>query len=141
MANMHKVPASPPVGTIALVASANSAFGSSVPLTVRQAKFGPPNHPQVTGLSHVRKEPKWTLGPRRTDPPPSSLAAPGPGTYNGSKQLLKTTSKFHAGVNTTFGRARREIAPAHSKEPPPKTKPMVVPGPGAYGGHFTSFGY
>mmetsp|Transcript_68950 Transcript_68950/g.224732 ORF Transcript_68950/g.224732 Transcript_68950/m.224732 type:complete len:124 (-) Transcript_68950:156-527(-) len=108
---------------------------SSVPPTQRQSKFGPPSHPQVTGLSHIRKEPKWSFTVRREPVRVSCQSAPGPGEYDVTRQNLQTT-KFKSTPRVGFGSAGRSVL-----QPSPRELDKCTPGPGSYGGHFTSFGY
>mmetsp|Transcript_90012 Transcript_90012/g.288678 ORF Transcript_90012/g.288678 Transcript_90012/m.288678 type:complete len:155 (-) Transcript_90012:145-609(-) len=139
---------------------------SSVPPTQRQSKFGPPSHPQVTGLSHIRKEPKWSFTVRREPVRVSCQSAPGPGEYDVTRQNLQTT-KFKSTPRVGFGSAGWwTTLPNHAPpegqmhpcvrrgarhevgfdgrsvlQPSPRELDKCTPGPGSYGGHFTSFGY
>ncbi|CAJ1374398.1 unnamed protein product [Effrenium voratum] len=97
----------------------------------------PPHH--VMCLSHNVKAPKWSFGasPRARHAGVArslGLAVPGPGTYelSASENAAKT---FRRPPKFSFGCAGRELV-AHAKG-----KEKTFPGPGTYGGNFTTFGY
>eukprot|EP00746_Dinoflagellata_sp_MGD_P163329 gnl/MRDRNA2_/MRDRNA2_91302_c0_seq1.p1 gnl/MRDRNA2_/MRDRNA2_91302_c0~~gnl/MRDRNA2_/MRDRNA2_91302_c0_seq1.p1 ORF type:complete len:126 (-),score=24.62 gnl/MRDRNA2_/MRDRNA2_91302_c0_seq1:90-467(-) len=112
---------------------------ASIPPRAAEGKppFGPPGHPQVTGLSHIAKAPKWSFQTRK--PPPASLNVPGPGTYKPTQP--ETTSKFVSSSRFGFGSAGRELIGASLQAKQNKQKKNQTPGPGQYGGHYTVFGY
>mmetsp|Transcript_18761 Transcript_18761/g.35212 ORF Transcript_18761/g.35212 Transcript_18761/m.35212 type:complete len:151 (+) Transcript_18761:26-478(+) len=89
-------------------------------------------HPLTTCLSHHKKAPKWSfterLEGRLTRP------VPGPGTYEVS--AAETAAKtFQRPPKFSFGSAGRNLVA------PKREERLSTPGPGAYGGHYTTFGY
>ncbi|CAL1138803.1 unnamed protein product [Cladocopium goreaui] len=95
-------------------------------------------HPHVMCLSHNVKAPKWSFTSRdcSTD---CNLGVkhpvPGPGTYelSPSENAAKT---FRRPPKFSFGSAGRNLVGVR-----PLWQEKQPPGPGAYGGNFTTFGY
>jgi hypothetical protein len=87
-------------------------------LSPKSSKMGKdPNHPLITGLSHVKTSPKWSFNGRQNHLSP--LNGPGPGSY--STPASDTTSKSKRAPGFAFGSASREIIDKQR-----------VPGPGSY---------
>lgn len=100
--------------------------------------------------------PKYSATPRRTDAKRSGV--PGPGAYNHEDQAL-----IEGQAKWSFGTSMRPNITNTTKTPGPGTynhrehvgsgqhfsmqsrreglKPQTTPGPGAHGGHFSTFGY
>mmetsp|Transcript_17983 Transcript_17983/g.29596 ORF Transcript_17983/g.29596 Transcript_17983/m.29596 type:complete len:148 (-) Transcript_17983:131-574(-) len=95
-----------------------------------------PGHPHVMCLSHNVKAPKWSFTSRdSTDGHLGKHPVPGPGSYelSPSENAAKT---FRRPPKFSFGSAGRNLVGVR-----PLWQEKQPPGPGAYGGNFTTFGY
>ncbi|OLP89530.1 hypothetical protein AK812_SmicGene28984 [Symbiodinium microadriaticum] len=91
-------------------------------------------HPLTTCLSHHKKAPKWSFAERCPDQLARPRPVPGPGTYEVS--AAETAAKtFQRPPKFSFGSAGRNLVASKLR------KETETPGPGAYGGHYTTFGY
>eukprot|EP00931_Biecheleriopsis_adriatica_P044608 TRINITY_DN25536_c0_g1_i2.p1 TRINITY_DN25536_c0_g1~~TRINITY_DN25536_c0_g1_i2.p1 ORF type:complete len:171 (+),score=10.81 TRINITY_DN25536_c0_g1_i2:29-514(+) len=117
----------------------------SVPPLGRTCGFAAPGHHQTTMLSHHKKAPKWSFTERKigataygtfTTLSPRPQIRPGPGSYEvaPSENFAMT---FNRPVRVGFGTAGRGLVGPGSR----LWQEKQVPGPGSYGGHYTTFGY